>query len=83
MRINYTKLSTFIVNSVIHDPNIYYFAISLQIQLKKGNDDEKKKKILNKFSKFMTILKNIVQWKIEKRLKKWKIALYAILGLNG
>lgn len=70
MRINYTKLSTFIVNSVIHDPNIYYFAISLQIQLKKGNDDEKKKKILNKFSKFMTILKNIVQWKIEKRLKK-------------
>lgn len=39
-------------------------------QLKKGNDDEKKKKILNKFSKFMTILKNIVQWKIEKRLKK-------------
>lgn len=70
MRINYTKLSTFIVNSVIHDPNIYYFAISLQIQLKKGNDDEKKKKILNKFSKFMTILKNIVQQKIEKRLKK-------------
>lgn len=70
MRINYTKLSTFIVNSVIHDPNIYYFAISLQIQFKKGNDDEKKKKILNKFSKFMTILKNIVQQKIEKRLKK-------------
>lgn len=44
--------------------------IVAKIQLKKGNDDEKKKKILNKFSKFMMILKNIVQWKIEKRLKK-------------
>lgn len=30
---NYTKL--FIIDNVIYDPNIYYFAISLQIPIEK------------------------------------------------
>lgn len=36
---NYTKL--FIIDSVIYDPNIYYFAISLQIPIEKRKKKRK------------------------------------------